>query len=126
MSAPVTEIDLRDQPGWIPVDDFPWRLGLVLVQLKWNAAQLDRECDLGKNNTQRWMDGARPRDYENVCFKIARRTGCDLRWLMYGGQLTARSRWTALGGLRVIPGGQISHRPLGQMALPLFAQIADN
>lgn len=88
IEAPPTNVD----DGWVPADTFGARLALVRQWLGgWNVKKAAELCELDDQSWRNWEAGKSPRDYEIVCAKIARATGCDRTWLMAGGELS-RSR----------------------------------
>lgn len=82
--------------AWVPTDTFAARLALVRQHLGgWNVKKAATLCGIDDQSWRNWEAGkGAPRDYEVVCRRIADATGCDLRWLMAGGDLAIpMSRW---------------------------------
>jgi hypothetical protein len=75
--------------AWVPADTFAARLALVRQHLGgWNVKKAATYCGIDDQSWRNWEAGkGAPRDYEGTCRRIAERTGCDLRWLMAGGEL---------------------------------------
>lgn len=77
---------------WVPADDFAARLALIRQALGgWNVKRTADLCGIDDQSWRNWEAGrGKPRDYEEVCRRIARATDCDLRWLLAGGPLRSR------------------------------------
>lgn len=77
---------------WVPADDFAARLALIRQALGgWNVKKTADFCGIDDQSWRNWEGGEHtPRDYEAVCRKIAKATGCELRWLLAGGPLRSR------------------------------------
>lgn len=83
--------------AWVPADTFAARLALVRQSMGgWNVKKAAAHCGLDDGSWRNWEAGkGHPRDYERICRRIADSTGCDLRWLMAGGELAVpMSRWS--------------------------------
>jgi len=118
-------IDLTQPDNWIPEDSFGARLALIRQHMSWNVAEAARACGFNDETWRQWeRTGRTPRGVYEVAKTIARVTGCSYDWLVLGGEL-ARSKWTALGDLRLIPGGASDLTRKGQMALPFLSPVAD-
>lgn len=77
---------------WIPDDRaFGARLALVRQRMEWgNVKEAALACGLPPESWRTWeRDNVNPQKYQEVCEKIAARTGCDLGWLL--GDRRARS-----------------------------------
>ena len=74
---------------WVPADTFAARLALIRQHLGgWNVKKAAELCGIDDGSWRNWEAGrGKPRDYENVCRKIADATGCDRKWLQAGGML---------------------------------------
>jgi hypothetical protein len=97
--------------GEIPEDEFRVRIAIIRATRGWNITQAADACALDPENWRRWeKTGRKPRDYEDVCRKIANGSGYDRAWISSGGPL--RSRCFSL--LPPVP---------GQMELPLLVEL---
>jgi transcriptional regulator with XRE-family HTH domain len=69
--------------GWRPSDDtFGARLALIRQAKGWSMTQAAQECGVPMHSWRRWERNAdRPRDYIELCTRIAARTDVDLAWL---------------------------------------------
>lgn len=69
---------------WIPDDrSFGARLALVRWRMQWNMKEAAAECGVSPATWRLWeIEGALPRDMVGTGRKIARRTKCDLGWLI--------------------------------------------
>ena len=74
----------QPEHGWLPRGTFVERLYLVRAHMGWNRKEAALACGFPISNWRSWETGNSPRDYEVVCQRIARATGCDLVWLMTG------------------------------------------
>lgn len=73
--------------NWIPTaDPFGARLALIRHRMGWNLKEASTECGFTINQWASWETGRMPRDYQEVCEKISKRTGVDLVWLVLGSQ----------------------------------------
>lgn len=117
---------VRAGDKWIPEDTFGARLALIRQHKGWNVTEAADACGLHAETWRQWeKTGRTPRGVYAVARKIADATGCDYDWLVVGGDLV-RSRCASLGALRLIPVGASDLARKGQLALPLFASLADN
>ncbi|GAS94369.1 Gp34 [Mycolicibacterium canariasense] len=71
---------------WVPdASTFGARLALVRQRMGWNIKEAAIACALPAGSWREWeLSGRRPRDLDEVCLKIADRTGCNDYWLMTG------------------------------------------
>jgi transcriptional regulator with XRE-family HTH domain len=76
---------------WVPADTFGARLALIRQHHGWNVKEAADACGLVDQSWSNWEAGTSPRDYQNVCDKIARGSRADLVWLMMGGALRTES-----------------------------------
>lgn len=76
---------------------FGARLALVRQFMKWgNVKEAAVACGLPVESWRTWeRDNVLPRRYTAICVTIADKTGCDLGWLLAGGQLRE--------GVRIVP-----------------------
>jgi hypothetical protein len=49
-----------------------------------NKQEAALACGIPVATWSTWETGAKPRDFEDACHKIANASGCDLNWLMTG------------------------------------------
>lgn len=82
MSEAIGELPAQ---GWIPEGDFADRLAQVRSRMGWNYTEAGTECGLDGEAWARWeLEGAKPKDYEDACTRISKRTTCNLIWLLTG------------------------------------------
>ena len=69
-----------------PSTDFGARLALVRHDAGWtNIRMAATVCGLDTGSWRAWeQTGRMPRDFYDVCEKIAKRSGCSLIWLLSG------------------------------------------
>jgi hypothetical protein len=69
---------------WIPDDtSFGARLALVRWRMQWNMKEAAAACGISAATWRLWeVEGALPRDIVGTGRKIARKSGCDLGWLI--------------------------------------------
>lgn len=64
---------------------FGARLALVRQRMGWNVKEASLACGVPQASWREWEFSARrPRELQDVCEQIAKRTGCDDIWLMTG------------------------------------------
>ena len=75
---------------WTPEDTFGSRLALVRNRLGWNMTEAAEHCGTSDQSWRNWeIEGAKPRAMDEVVANIAKATGCDPIWLMFGTEAAA-------------------------------------
>ena len=75
---------MQSTRGWVATDaTFGARLALIRQRCGWgNTKEAALACGLPVQSWRGWeRDGRQPRDFIQVCEKIAKATGCDVFWL---------------------------------------------
>jgi len=74
------------QTDWVPdLNTFASRLAAIRHQMGWNIKESALACGIKPQSWRGWeLGGHRPRDYQELCHQIAKRTGVDYVWLMTG------------------------------------------
>lgn len=74
----------------IPQDRFGVRLAIIRAEMGWNVTQAADVCGTTGQSWHNWEAGGTPRDYEQVCSRIAEATGYAAAWIKAGGALRSR------------------------------------
>jgi transcriptional regulator with XRE-family HTH domain len=79
--------------------------------------EISTRCEVASATWSTWERGTLPRDVADVCIRIAKATGYDLHWLVFGGVTEGahNPRYVNVTGVTT---------PVGQMELPLLDRIA--
>lgn len=80
---------MSDSP-WTPADTFASRLALVRNRMGWNVLEAATACEVSDQTWHNWESGtSKPRAMDDVVAAIAKATGCDPIWLMFGNEAAA-------------------------------------
>lgn len=75
---------VETESPWVPSDTFASRLLLVRKHLQLSQEEAARLCGLKPSTWYAWENGAQPRGLADVVVKVAKATGCNRDWLMWG------------------------------------------
>lgn len=78
-----TALDPKTEP-WTPEITFGDRLVIIRRHIGTNVETLAANCGLKASTWYSWENGSRPQDLPRVVAAIARSTGVDRDWLMWG------------------------------------------
>lgn len=75
---------------WVPEDTFASRLALVRNRMGWNVLEAATACEVSDQSWHDWeADKYKPRAMDEVIGRIAKASGCDPVWLMFGNEAVA-------------------------------------
>ncbi len=75
---------------WVPEDTFASRLALVRNRMGWNVLEAATACGCNDQSWRNWEAGdIKPRAMDDIIRSIAKATGCDPVWLMFGTEQAA-------------------------------------
>lgn len=81
---------MSDTAPWVPDDTFAARLALVRNRMGWNVLEAATACEVSDQSWHNWESGgSKPRAMDEVIGRIAKATGCDPVWLMFGTEQAA-------------------------------------
>lgn len=89
-----------------PTDSLANRLWLLRIELgrregrpgPISQREMAMRCGIGIGSLQSWEEGRAPRDAVRQLSKVARATGVDLNWLLFGGELATEPEEGPGGG----------------------------
>lgn len=75
---------------WTPDDTFGARLALIRNRMGWNMSEAATHCGTTDQSWRNWETGeAKPRAMDDIVAAIAKASGCDPVWLMFGHEQAA-------------------------------------
>src|SRR5438046_601958 len=88
----------------VPHDSFRNRIAVIRAEKGWNYEQAELATGVKAENWRLWeKNGRKPRDYEDVCARIAAGSGFSASWIMAGGPLKSMN-FARLGLVAALPG----------------------
>lgn len=81
---------MPDESPWTPDDTFGARLALIRQRMGWNMTEAAQACGTTDQSWRNWETGeAKPRAMDDAVAAIAKATGCNPVWLMFGNEAVA-------------------------------------
>lgn len=100
----------QSQEPWIPsTETFGARIALLRQNMAWpTIKEAALACGIGRQSWSNWEAGKRVMDYQDVCRKIADRTGVDEYWLLTGKTVATAQAPLGLSEQLELPGFQLA------------------
>jgi hypothetical protein len=117
-----------DERGWTADDStFGARLALIRQHMGWgNVKEAATACGVPAETWRTWeRDGVMPRNYTEICDRIAQVTGADFIWLLTGNRTPSTSTpFPTMSAVLTSPLG--GNRVVGRAAVPTKPTISLN